>query len=96
MKNIGPLKWHVYKINDCDWWLARTLDEAKQSAAEYYGCGLDDEMICDAAKITNNELDSLQFYPDGNRKGYHHSFRDELALRIIASPKAEMFATTEI
>ena len=24
--------WHVYQINDCDWWLARSMDEAKEAA----------------------------------------------------------------
>lgn len=89
--------WHVYEMNDCDWWLARSPDEARQSAVQYYGSQENNnDLVCAVPReLTAEEMDSLIYYPDGNRNGASHTFRQELAARVANNPKPEFFATTE-
>lgn len=93
----GSESWRVYRLNDCDWWLARSIAEAKQSAAEYYGCeSTDDEIFQDDVhELTAEELEKHRYHTDDNRKGPTISFREELHHRVAAGPKPEMFASTE-
>lgn len=85
--------WHIYQLNDSDWWLARTLDEAKADALVYFG--QDTEMITpDAHQLSARELDTLMYKADGGETRV--SFRQELASRVAGGPKVEMFATSNL
>lgn len=102
-----PLPWRVFKMDDCDWWMARTLDEARTSYK--HETGVDDEMIEDARELTDEEMDKLTFVdvdenerPDSKTR---RTFREELRQRVELherlraehgiEPKPELFACTE-
>ena len=93
-----PLPWRIFRMDDCDWWVARTLQEAK--ASYQHETGVDDESIEDASELTDEELDRLRFV-DTNEAGHpikdsRCTFREELARRVSAGlSKPELFACTE-
>ena len=103
----APLPWRVFKMDDCDWWLARTLEEARQSYQ--HETGVDDEAIEDARELSDEEMDRLTFVDvdDGERPvaESRRSFREELRQRVELrerlkaehgiEPKPELFASTE-
>jgi hypothetical protein len=83
--------WHVYQINDCDWWLARSMDEAKEAALKAYS--RDEYMIDDPRELTQADLERIQYHDEYHRAV--HSFAVELEIRVAAGPKVELFASTE-
>lgn len=89
--------WGVFRINDCDWWLARSAEEARADAARLYGCKPEDEEIDkDIPRLTEEQLEAHAFFPDADRGSKSITFAEELKNRITASnPRVEMFATTE-
>jgi hypothetical protein len=93
----APLPWRVYRMDDCDWWVARTLEEAK--ASYQHQTGVDDECIEDARELSDAELDSLYFVDTDDRdrpvKGTRRTFRVELDQRAAWLSKPELFASTE-
>lgn len=100
----APLPWRVFKMNDCDWWLARTLDEARESYK--HETGVDED---EARELTDEEMARLTFVDvdDGERPigTSRRSFREELRQRVELrerlkakhgiEPKPELFASTE-
>lgn len=50
--------WRVFRMNDCDWYLARSLEEARAVAFRDYG---DLELIEEARELTEEELDRVKF-----------------------------------
>lgn len=93
----APLPWRVYRLNDCDWWVARSLEEAK---ADYIAsCGGDDDSFEDPHELTDAELDRMQINGmDENERlaGTKHSFREELKQRVAAGLTGPaFFASTE-
>ena len=103
----APLPWRVFKMDDIDWWLARTLDEARESYKRE--TGVDDEAIEDARELTDAEMDKLIFVDtDENErpvKASRRTFREELRQRVEfhermrvehgIEPKPEPFACSE-
>ena len=91
--------WHVYEINDCDWYLARSLDEAKATATvDYGGPEYAEDMIESGAhELTDAELDKTLFTVDdaGASVAPKISFREELANRVANNPQPSLFASTE-
>lgn len=91
----APLPWRVFRVSDCEWWLARSLDEARAHYREFTGEDIDE----DARELTDAELCRLQFIDDPDRplaKGRKRSFAKELALRISAGVDGpQMFACSE-
>src|SRR5207248_8402736 len=77
-----PLPWRVFRLNDCDWWFARSLEEAIADYKHQTGAG--DEELEDARELTEEELDRLMFTddPDDPLSATLHTFRDELRARI--------------
>jgi hypothetical protein len=55
----SAFEWHVYKLNDCDWWLAPSLEEACIAALIEYGG--DNEMIDGAYQLSDAQLDKAMF-----------------------------------
>lgn len=94
----APLPWRVFRMDDCDWWVAHTLEDAK--ASYQHETGVDDESIEDARELTDAELDKLHFV-DTDEGGYpvkdsRCTFREELTRRVSAGlSKPELFACTE-
>lgn len=82
----------IFKMNDCDWWMAPTLDEAKAAVLAEYGPKYADELIVDPVELTEADLDRLKYTQENGSK---ITFREELANRIKAGAKTEMFASTE-
>ncbi len=91
-----PLAWRVFHMNDIDWWLARTLDEAKSDYTRQTG----DEDLDDAYELTDEELDRLHFVDTDERERpvtkSRRTFREELAQRVASGVnEPELFACTE-
>lgn len=87
----------VFQMNDCDWWLAPSLDEAK---ADYIReMGASPEELEDAFELDDTALDRLNFtddraLPDGEL--VKRPFREELERRIAAGDTGPgFFASTE-
>jgi len=85
-------------MDDCDWWVARTLEEAK--ASYKHETGIDDEHMEDACELTDDEMQRLHFVDtdeaDRPVKESRHTFAVELARRVSAGlSKPELFASTE-
>lgn len=96
-------------MNACDWWIARTLEEAiaDYTRETHVGC----EDVSDARELTERELDRLVFVDEeactpqdpchisGQPATEHRrrrSFRRELARRVEAGISGPgFFATTE-
>lgn len=94
-----PLPWRVFRINDCEWWVARTLDEAKSDYLRQTGCS-EEEAFDDPHELDEATMDRLHFIDqDENERPLKDSrrpFRTELAQRVAAGlSKPEMFACTE-
>lgn len=88
-------EWRVFAMNDCDWYMGRCLTDAVDAySADHPGTPVE-ELLSDPHLVSDEEMDRLQYFPEGARNGTFHSFRSELLRRIHAGPKAEMFATTE-
>lgn len=95
-----PLPMRVFRMNDCDWWMARTLEDAKASYQETLGPVHEEEAFNDPRELTDAELDRLMFCDvdehDRPMKKTRRTFREELQRRIDAGVTvAEMFASTE-
>ena len=87
----APLPWKVFKLNDCDWWVARTLDEA---IADYrHQCGAD-VSIEGEHELTDKELDRLMYCDEDckSRIPFRQALHDLVDAGI---KKPEMFASTE-
>lgn len=80
-------------MNDCDWWIAPSLEEAVADVYKYYNCD-DKYMVEEPRKLTAKELDSLKFVVDAEPPKVI-SFREELNNRIKMGAKTEIFASTE-
>lgn len=95
----APLPWRVFRMNDCEWWVARTLAEAKAHYLEYTGCS-EEEAFDDAHELDDESLDRLHYIDvdESERpiKKSRRTFRAELAQRVSAGlSKPELFACTE-
>jgi hypothetical protein len=95
-----PLPWRVFRMNDYEWWVARTLEEAKADYQQTVGPMPEDEAFDDPGELTDAELDRLKFIEDPEvppTKWVRRTFREELE-RISKSEfdkKPGMFACTE-
>lgn len=97
----APLPWRVYRLTDYEWWVARTLEEAKEDAAKQWGYTVDeaeeDEMFCDPEELSDAEMERLKFREDMlDPLSPVRTFREELD-RMIAEGLSEpgFFAGTE-
>jgi hypothetical protein len=84
----------IFKVNDCDWVMATSAEEAKQVLATFTDVHEDDEV----RELTDHELDTFKFIDedhDEEKDGPHPTFRQELARRVAAGDRPDMFASTE-
>ncbi|WP_053006661.1 hypothetical protein [Chromobacterium subtsugae] len=82
---------HVYEMNDCDWVVARS----EQEAQAYY-CDLNGEDDPPRA-LTAEELDRLGFFVDAEQPdGHSITFRERLQQLVDNNEQIpDLFATTE-
>lgn len=95
-----PLPLRVFRLNDCDWWIARTLEEAKVSYQADCGPMADEEAFDEPRELTDEELDRLKFHDrdDADRiiRKTIRTFREELRQQIHVDPVTpRQFACTE-
>ncbi len=89
----APLPWRVFRLTDYEWWVARTLDEAKADAAKEWGYTVEeaerDEMFDEPHELSDAELENTKFqeYMDVATKRTC-TFREELD-RMIAAGLSE-------
>ena len=82
----------VFCMNDCDWWMAETLEQAK---ADYLKMtGKDANILDNPHEMTAEEMENAEFYPDESVERAI-PFTEELRNRIVAGRKSELFASTE-
>lgn len=99
-KMTAPLPLRVFRLNDCDWWLAHTLEEAKASYIADCGPMAEEEAFDEPRELTKEELRTLHFVDtDENERRISKSrrqFRTELRRQIESDPiTPRMFACTE-
>ena len=93
----AALPWRVFKVTDCDWWIARTLSEAIEDCKRQTGM---DEELAEARELSEAELDRLKYIEGREQprsKWVRRTFREELARRAACEweKKPGMFASTE-
>ena len=101
---------NIYQMNDCDWYAAETLDEAKLCMAKMVANGevtpaFEKEFLDNPRWIDDAEMDSLKFCEEydertdyANELDYRRkvSFREKLRQMIDAGEKfPTFFASTE-
>jgi hypothetical protein len=81
----------VFKVNDCDWWMAETAEQAKLAAIEFYG---DEDMVEEVEELTDEQMNSHTFYDEDDETT--RTFEAQLLKRIKeGATEPEMFASTE-
>lgn len=85
----GEMK--VWKINDCDWVMASSAEEAKQTLATITEVYEEDEV----RELTDHELDTFHFVDEDEKDSPRRTFRQELARRVALNEGPDMFASTE-
>lgn len=92
-----PIPFRVYQLNDYEWWMARSLEDAIADWCSVTGCTTED--CDDARELTDAELDSFRFFDEGVDESGNtitRTFREELARRVAAGEtEPQLFATTE-
>ncbi len=83
----------VFMMNDCDWWMAETAEDATRDYVAA-GCSSGDED--EPEELDDDQLDHLVFVweADDGTNG-RRSFREELNRRVAEGWKSEFFASTE-
>jgi hypothetical protein len=86
----------VFSMNECDWWMAPTREQA---IADYLAMtGLDaDECIDDPHELSDESMQTLKYVDDCNDTGevVKRTFAEELERRIASGVVSEFFASTE-
>ena len=85
----------VFKVNDCDWWVAENRRDAWEACMRFYGA---DEscvfQLSDIVELDDVKLQKMQFFDEDNE--VTRTFAEQLALRVAAGiTEPEMFASTE-
>jgi hypothetical protein len=86
-----PATFKVYRLNDYEWWMATSLEEAIAAAMKETGLPRD-EASDDPYELSNEDLQRLIFRDDdGNRR----TFAEELIRRAESDPRPHCFAAEE-
>jgi hypothetical protein len=87
--------WRVYWMNDCDWWIARSLDEAQSSY--FHETGVDETE--DVYELADEDMERLKIVENAelpHERRVCRTFKEELALRVSSGlSEPELFASTE-
>lgn len=83
----------IYAMNDCDWVVARSKEEA---ITFYKSISADPKDWQDAEEIDSSKLDRLRFCIEDSRSGPTISFRERLQQIVDSGEEVpDLFATTE-
>lgn len=84
----------VFRMNDCDWMAAASLDEAVKSYRTFTGHECEDAGCCDNPReVTDAEMGKLLF---SDEDGTRRTFREQLDREVSAGSKfPAFFASTE-
>jgi hypothetical protein len=87
----------VFEMNDCDWWLANSAEEALADIRGVSPSASDAPPEIAPRELTDEELDRLIFSDDlSEPNAAKRTFREELNRRIAAGVTTpEPFASTE-
>jgi hypothetical protein len=88
---------NIYKLNDCDWVAAESIEEARTFYKDLTGLS-DDEAFEDEYQLDDEELDRLRFTEtdDFDKPLGECSFREHLAHALANGEAAPFFfASTE-
>ena len=83
----APLPWAVFQITESEWYVARTLDEAKGTAADDMDMTVAEceaDLFVDAHELTATEMETYMFVDDERPGAPKVPFRQALAERIAA------------
>lgn len=85
----GSMSFRIYYMNDCEWWMASSAEEAQRDYLNECGYEPEDEMIEEGCprQLTEEELDKRRFKKDD---GTECSFREEMN---SGPQKSRYFAT---
>lgn len=88
----------VYEINDCDWVVAHSAEEALRWYMEATGCTRAESLVDgreSAAEVTEAQMDALEVWDEDLNKTM--TFRERLTeIREKGAASPDMFASTEI
>lgn len=86
----------VFKLNECDWYMAETLEQAIASYMLETGLPRD-EAADEPRELTAEEMQRLVFVDDDNHVNeVRRSFAEELGRRLATDPRPQLFASTEV
>ena len=87
---------HIYRVNDCDWYAAYSLEEAIGACCE--DTGMSRGEACDEPyQVSEADMDQLVYVDDpGTGESVRRTFREELARMVgVGGLIPGFFATTE-
>lgn len=84
----------VFRMNDCDWWMDKSLEEAKKNYPEFVSTDPEDALD-NPYELDKAHLKLFEFYPDEDDRSQKHSFLEELQRRQSISNDPGFFASTE-
>ncbi len=64
-KGLRSQALRVYEMNDCDWWAANSLEQARDDYSKFTKCETDD--IADAYELSDEELETKFFWRSESR-----------------------------
>lgn len=86
----------VFKVSDCDWWIAETAQQARDSAAQFYGDDAED-CVFDLEEVQELSFEALcgtKYFDEDDR--VTRTFAEQLLKRIMEGANTpEIFASTE-
>ena len=90
----------LWRMNDCDWYMARSLDEAKVALFADSGYAatenIGEEIVDDPREVTAEEMQRLRFRGEEGGKEPECSFAERFAVEVARDGvTARMFASTE-
>lgn len=89
---VCPNVFRVWRLDESNWWLAPSLEEAVADAMRQTGLPRDE--VCESPReLKPDELRSLTFTDDDEVR---RSFADELTRRRESGPRTELFASREV
>jgi len=86
----------VFQINDYDWFMAETAEQARNAAIELYGSDDDDCVLPlnEIEEVSDSEMARLKI--NDEEDGMTRTFKEQVAKRIKeGANKPEFFASTE-
>lgn len=89
----APIK--IFRVNDCDWYAAESLEEALEELAQMGGEeALEEAREFGPRELTEEELDSHLFTDEDTQE--ERPFREQLALMVAKGERfPQLFASTE-